>query len=59
MTPPFGWSLIFLRGVAPSSVTTGQIYKGVLPFIGLQLVVLGIVFLWPGFATALPRAIGW
>jgi len=59
LTPPFGWSVIFLRGVVPSSVTTGHIYKGVIPFIALQLVVLAMVYAEPKLATWLPTAIGW
>jgi len=59
LTPPFGWSLFFLKGVAPPGVTTLDIYKGALPFIALQLVALAIVFMVPGFATWLPAAIGW
>ena len=59
LTPPFGWALFFLKGVAPDSVKTAQIYKGVIPFIGLQLVGLLAVFLFPSLATWLPEAIGW
>jgi tripartite ATP-independent transporter DctM subunit len=59
LTPPFGWSLFFLRGVAPPEVTTGDIYRGVVPFILLQVVALVLVFSYPGIATWLPKAIGW
>lgn len=59
LTPPFGWSLFFLKGVAPPGVTTMDIYKGVLPFIGLQFIALALVFFMPDLATWLPRAIGW
>lgn len=59
LTPPFGWALFYLRGVAPPEVSTLDIYKGVVPFIGLQLVALAIVFAFPGVATWLPTAIGW
>ncbi len=59
LTPPFGWSLFFLRGVAPPEITTADTYRGVLPFIGLQVVALLAVFMFPGIATWLPRAIGW
>ena len=59
LTPPFGWSLFYLRGVAPAGVTTGDIYRGVLPFIGIQMLGLGLVMAFPGIATWLPRAVGW
>ncbi len=59
LTPPFGWALFFLKGVAPPGVSTGDIYRGVLPFIALQLIGLLLVFLYPGLATWLPEAIGW
>jgi TRAP-type mannitol/chloroaromatic compound transport system permease large subunit len=49
----------FLTGGAPPSVRTGDIYRGVIPFIGLQLVGLALVFSFPGLATWLPGAIGW
>jgi len=54
LTPPFGFALFYLRGVAPDSVTTGDIYRGVMPFIGIQLVMLGMLALWPVLATWLP-----
>jgi tripartite ATP-independent transporter DctM subunit len=59
LTPPFGWALFYLRSVAPPSVPTIAIYKGVIPFIMLQLIALGIVFMYPNIATWLPKAIGW
>ncbi|MDO9443601.1 MAG: TRAP transporter large permease subunit [Beijerinckiaceae bacterium] len=59
LTPPFGWALFYLRGVAPPDVSTLDIYKGVVPFILLQLCALAIVFFYPGVATWLPKAIGW
>ncbi|SDL43602.1 TRAP transporter large permease [Aliiruegeria lutimaris] len=54
LTPPFGFSLFYLRGSAPDEVTTGHIYRGVIPFIGLQ--ALGVAFVWfiPSLATWLP-----
>ncbi|MCB1836530.1 MAG: TRAP transporter large permease subunit [Alcanivoracaceae bacterium] len=54
LTPPFGFALFYLRGVAPASVATAQIYRGVLPFIVIQLLMLGILSLWPELATWLP-----
>jgi tripartite ATP-independent transporter DctM subunit len=59
LTPPFGWALFFLRGCAPPEVKTGDIYRGVVPFVVLQLLALLLVFLFPGLATWLPKAIGW
>ncbi|EKE69420.1 TRAP transporter large permease [Oceanibaculum indicum] len=59
LTPPFGWALFFLKGVAPPGVTTGDIYRGVVPFVLLQMIGIAIVFLVPGTATWLPAAIGW
>ncbi|SDN60272.1 TRAP transporter large permease [Vreelandella arcis] len=59
LTPPFGWSLFFLKGVAPKGVTTLDIYLGVLPFIALQFLAIAMVLLFPGIATWLPNAIGW
>jgi TRAP-type mannitol/chloroaromatic compound transport system permease large subunit len=55
LTPPFGFALFYLRGVAPPEVTTPKIYRGVLPFIGIQLFVIGLVILMPKIATALPQ----
>lgn len=59
LTPPFGWALFFLKGVAPPEITTGDIYRGVIPFIALQMVALGLLFAFPEIATWLPKAIGW
>ena len=57
MTPPFGFSLIYLRGVAPASVTTGMIYRGAVPFVALQLIGLGIVMAFPELSTWLPAQV--
>ena len=59
LTPPFGWALFFLRGVAPPEVTTKAIYGGVLPFIVIQILALTVLFNVPGLALWLPAAIGW
>ncbi|MFK5894557.1 MAG: TRAP transporter large permease subunit [Pseudomonadota bacterium] len=57
LTPPFGFALFYLRGVAPKSVTTVQIYQGVLPFILIQLFMLIILAYWPQLATWLPEKV--
>jgi TRAP-type mannitol/chloroaromatic compound transport system permease large subunit len=44
-----------LRGVAPDSLATGDIYRGVIPFVAIQIIALGIVALWPALATWLPE----
>lgn len=54
LTPPFGFSLFYLRGVAPPQVSTGMIYRGVLPFVVLQLLAIAIMFSFPQIATWLP-----
>ena len=57
LTPPFGFALFYLRGVAPDSVKTTQIYRGVLPFIGIQLLLLLLMSIWPNLVTWLPNQI--
>lgn len=47
LSPPFGFALFYLKGVAPPEITTGQIYRGIIPFLILQVLVLLLVFLWP------------
>ena len=59
LTPPFGWALFYLKGVAPPGVNIKDIYRGVAPFIGLQLCALVLLFLYPQIALWLPKAIGW
>jgi tripartite ATP-independent transporter DctM subunit len=54
LTPPFGFALFYLRGVAPPEVRTAHLYRGVVPFIALQLLMLLILALWPELATWLP-----
>jgi tripartite ATP-independent transporter DctM subunit len=53
LTPPFGFSLFYLRGVAPKEISTGAIYRGALPFIGIQVVALVLVILFPELVTGL------
>ncbi|MDQ7016632.1 MAG: TRAP transporter large permease subunit [Gammaproteobacteria bacterium] len=57
LTPPFGFALFYLRGVAPAEVKTAQIYRGVAPFIGIQLFALMLLALWPQLATWLPKLV--
>lgn len=59
LTPPFGWALFFLKGVAPPGVTTKDIYLGALPFVCMQLIALVILFKFPVLVTWLPAVIGW
>ncbi|EIK46295.1 trap dicarboxylate transporter, dctm subunit [Cellvibrio sp. BR] len=54
LTPPFGFALFYLRGVAPANIATSAIYRGVIPFIALQLLLLCVMALWPGLVTWLP-----
>ncbi|MBB30121.1 MAG: C4-dicarboxylate ABC transporter [Gemmatimonadetes bacterium] len=57
LTPPFGFSLFYLKGVAPSEVRTGHIYRGIVPFIVIQLIGLALVILMPEMATWLPGSL--
>jgi tripartite ATP-independent transporter DctM subunit len=57
LTPPFGFSLFYLRGVAPAEVSTAAIYRGVIPFIMIQLLMLGMLAFWPELATWLPHQV--
>ena len=54
LTPPVGYTLAYLRSVAPASVSTKTIWIGAMPFVGLQLVAVAIVAAWPSLATWLP-----
>jgi len=57
LTPPFGFALFYLRGVTPKNIRTVQIYKGVIPFIFIQLIALTMLAIWPELATWLPKLI--
>ncbi len=57
MTPPFGFSLFYLKGVAPPNITTGHIYRGIIPFVILQLCGLLVIVFFPPLATWLPREV--
>ena len=57
LTPPFGFALFYLRGVAPKEVTTGHIYRGIIPFVLIQVVGLGILWFFPAIVTIVPALI--
>ncbi len=57
LTPPFGFALFYLRGVAPKEVTTGHIYRGIVPFVVLQLVGIALLWTFPQVATWLPEVV--
>ena len=58
LTPPFGFSIFYLKGVAPCGVTTSHLYRGIIPYVILQLIALLAVILWPDIALWLPKALG-
>lgn len=55
LTPPFGFALFYLRGVAPKEVTTGHIYRGIIPFVGIQVMGLVLLWLFPWVVTIVPN----
>ncbi|MEM8825084.1 MAG: TRAP transporter large permease subunit [Pseudomonadota bacterium] len=55
LTPPFGFALFYLRGVAPKEVTTGHIYRGVIPFVLIQVIGLAILWMFPAIVTIVPN----
>ncbi|WP_281984924.1 TRAP transporter large permease [Thalassorhabdomicrobium marinisediminis] len=57
LTPPFGFALFYFRSTAPRDITTGDIYRGVAPFVALQLLGLGLLIAFPALATWLPRLV--
>ncbi len=57
LTPPFGFALFYLRGVAPADLPTSAIYKGILPFVVLQIIAIAILFVFPQIVTWLPQLI--
>jgi len=57
LTPPFGFALFYLRGVAPPEVTTAHIYRGVMPFVFIQVLGLMLLAMFPAMATWLPQVI--
>jgi TRAP-type mannitol/chloroaromatic compound transport system permease large subunit len=58
LTPPVGYALFYLKGVAPKGVTTMHIYRGVVPFVLIILGVIGLCALFPGIVTWLPSRVG-
>jgi tripartite ATP-independent transporter DctM subunit len=59
LTPPFGWSLLFMKGVAPPGITTGDIYKGAIPFVLIQILALALIIVFPDVVLWLPAVVGW
>lgn len=59
ITPPFGFALFYLKGVAPPEVTTGQIYRGAVAFIGIQVIAITLLVMFPGISTCLPAYFSW
>ena len=57
LTPPFGWALFYIRGVAPPEIRTSDIYKGIIPFVIIQLIGLAILWCYPVLATWLPSLV--
>lgn len=57
LTPPFGFSLFYLRGVAPDSLSTGDIYRGAIPFVMMQIIALAVIAAFPGLVTWLPTLV--
>ncbi|MBN2705722.1 MAG: TRAP transporter large permease subunit, partial [Deltaproteobacteria bacterium] len=57
LTPPFGYALFYFKGVAPAGISIGHIYRGIIPFVLLQLLGLGIMILFPAIITWLPDVI--
>jgi len=55
LTPPMGLSLFHIKGVAPPSIAMGDIYRGVAPFVGLQMICVGLLLAWPGIVLYLPH----
>ncbi|GAA3873523.1 TRAP transporter large permease [Celeribacter arenosi] len=58
LTPPFGFALFYLRGVAPKEVTTGHIYRGIIPFVLIQVLGLAILWTFPDIVTIVPNLLG-
>ncbi len=57
LTPPLGPTLFYIQSVLPEGVTSRDVYRGVIPFVGIQLVCIAVVVAFPGLATWLPKAL--
>ena len=57
LTPPFGYSLFYVKGVAPPEISIRMIYRGIIPFVGLQLFGLALLIIWPELIFWLPDAV--
>ena len=57
LTPPFGYSLFYIKGVAPPEITIRMIYRGIIPFVGLQLTGLALLIIWPQLVLWMPGAV--
>ena len=57
LTPPFGFALFFLKGAAPDSIRMAQIYRGVIPLVAIQLLMIAAVLMFPALVTILPKAV--
>jgi tripartite ATP-independent transporter DctM subunit len=57
LTPPVGFSLFYLKGVVPKDITTVHIYRGIVPFVILQLIMVAVAFIWPELVLWLPRTV--
>jgi TRAP-type mannitol/chloroaromatic compound transport system permease large subunit len=58
LTPPFGFALFYMKGVVPPGVTMGHIYRGIIPFVIIQLFALGVCLAFPDVVLHLPRVFG-
>jgi len=58
LTPPFGFSLFYLKGVAPPQVTTMQLYRGITPFVIIQMIFLVLIILFPEIISWFPNWLG-
>ena len=57
LSPPLAYAIFYLKGVSPPSVTTGDIYRGVVPYVAMQLTGLAVVIFFPGIVTWLPQVV--